>query len=167
MKTVIIQGSARSQGNTSRIVEYVKSLSDADVIDLLDVPLEDYTYDGTYKDHGTALYEGLLDYDCILLATPVYWYSMSTELKRFLDRMTVCISTRKDIGRAMKGKKIGAICCSSTAEEYPHFFEPFRLTAQYMEMEYLGHVHTYIEDDEIPILVQQKLKEYTSKISKP
>ena len=44
-------------------------------------------------DDMTALYEKLLAADVIFLATPVYFYSMSAQLKTFIDRL-YCIDKR-------------------------------------------------------------------------
>ncbi|WP_298236812.1 hypothetical protein [uncultured Algibacter sp.] len=44
-KTVIIQASSRSKGDTSKIVEYIKSKTDVDVIDLRTKNIGHYDYD--------------------------------------------------------------------------------------------------------------------------
>jgi len=82
----------------------------------------------------------MIEADLIILATPIYWYTMSGHMKAFLDRWTDLVTTHKSKGRALKGKKVGVIA-QSTSDAMPVGFEiPFKLTAEYMDMEYVGGV---------------------------
>ena len=84
-KTVIIQGSARSEGDTSKIVNYLANKNQFDVIDLNSKTIGHYDYD--YKNEDDDFIDLITNiintYDTIIFATPVYWYSMSGLLKVF------------------------------------------------------------------------------------
>lgn len=100
-KTVIIQASARSGGNTSSIVELIRSLIDYDVIDLNTKNIGHYDYEYKNKDNDfIALMTHIINnYDTIIFASPVYWDSMSGILKVFFDRISDLIRTHKVTGR--------------------------------------------------------------------
>ena len=158
MSSVIIVGSARKDGNTKKICNYIHEIADAYIYDLNDFNIAYYSYDHNNKeDDFLSLIEKTLEYDTIIFATPVYWYSMSAQLKTFLDRFTDLLKIRKDLGRQLKGKNMQVICCSSDEEEYPEFWKPFQRTASYLDMQYLGHAHTWIEEDTLPIEVKNRL----------
>ena len=84
---------------------------------------------------------------------------MSAQMKTFFDRFTDLLKVKKDLGRQLKGKNMKVVCCSSNAEEYPSFWKPFELSAEYLGMQYQGNAHTWIENDAIPDKVKNRLKE--------
>lgn len=52
------------------------------------------------------LMKQILDkYETLILATPVYWYSMSGIMKVFFDRLTDLLTIEKEFGRKLRGKK--------------------------------------------------------------
>ena len=82
--------------------------------------------------------EKIITHDLIVLATPVYWYTMSATMKIFLDRLTDLLDIRKDLGRKLYGKKL-FIISSLASNLLPQGFEyPFWQTAEYLKMEYKG-----------------------------
>ena len=143
-------GSSRSDGNTRKIVGYIQERIDASFIDLNDYQIAYYDYDGNYpeEDNFLDLMERVVGYDQIIFATPIYWYAMSAQLKTFFDRLTDCLKIRKDIGYALKGKKMFMVSCGSD-EEIPKGFEvPFKDSADYLHMKYGGGVHAWIDENE-------------------
>jgi multimeric flavodoxin WrbA len=68
-KTVIIQGSSRSDGDTSKIVNYIASNNNFEVIDLHTKNIGHYDYD--YKNEGDDFIELITNiietYDTIIL----------------------------------------------------------------------------------------------------
>lgn len=78
--------------------------------------------------------------DLIILATPVYWYAMSGYMKVFMDRWTDLVSTHKSIGRSLAGKRLALLAQSSSDALPDGFTVPIALTAEYMDMKYLGEV---------------------------
>ena len=149
MKTLIIQGSSRSTGNTSNIIGLLKEQLHADLIDLRLKNISAYDYEHhNQNDDFLPLMREVVKYDLIILATPVYWYSMSGLMKNFLDRITDCLKIEKETGRKLRGKSLAAIACGSEETVTRGFFEPFRLSAAYLGMEYCGDLHTWIEEVE-------------------
>ena len=158
MKKVIIQGSSRSEGNTHTLIQYLQSIEEFDLIDLKECTISAYDY--AHENQGDdflPLMRKLVEYDLLVFATPVYWYSMSGIMKNFFDRITDCLKIEKDLGRRLRGKSMAAFCCGSDAEEVSGFFLPFELSAGYLGMDYLGDVHAWIEQDEIEEEVKRRL----------
>ena len=116
-------------------------------MDLKELDMTYYDYEHKNQtDDFLPLCEKLLNYDQIILATPVYWYTMSALMKTFLDRLSDLLTIRKDLGRALKGKKLSLLICSSDNREMDWFHKPFEETAEYMDMVYGGHLFTWAEE---------------------
>lgn len=58
------------------------------------------------KDDMQKLYPKLVKADAIVMAGPVYWFTVSAQIKLFMDRWYALIGKN---GHALKGKKIGLI----------------------------------------------------------
>ncbi|MGO4772719.1 flavodoxin family protein [Flavobacterium sp. W22_SRS_FK3] len=142
-KKVIILGSARKNGNTTKIVDEISKESAIDVIDLSDYNISHYDYESKNReDDFLPLIRRILeDYDTLIFATPIYWYNMSGIMKVFFDRFSDLIRIEKETGRKLRGKKIGVISNSHDNEIEESFYIPFKKTADYLGMEYLGHAH--------------------------
>lgn len=149
MRKLIINGSSRKDGHTQRIVQLLHQEVETDIIYLADYQIGHYDYDHqNHEDDFLPLIQRIAaDYDLIIFATPVYWYSMSGLVKVFFDRITDCLKTDKETGAKLVGKTMAAIGVGSDPEDIEGFFVPFRLTAPYMDMKYAGDVFTWIEDD--------------------
>ena len=102
----------------------------------------------------------MVSHEMIIFVTPVYWYTMSSQLKVFFDRLTDLITIHKTLGRALKGKKVFLIS-TGAGEEYPESLEyPIKSTAKYFEMEYGGLLYfstgpAKISPDEQETLIKQ------------
>ena len=166
MSTIIIQASSRKTGNTALAVDQVKSLIPSDSVDLLDYKFSGYDYlHLNQNDDFLPLVERLAsNYDTWILATPVYWYSMSGLLKNFVDRLTDCVTIAKPIGRSLEGKRLGLLSSSSEEDLLSSFAEPFRLTAEYLEMTYIGHAHTWCIDEDLAPHAKENIKSFVSLI---
>jgi multimeric flavodoxin WrbA len=166
MKGVIVQASARSEGHTSKLVNFVKKETGFDVIDLKKFTIESFDYDvANQTDDFIPLIKRIADdYEQIIFATPIYWYTMSGVLKNFLDRITDCLKLEKETGRKLRGKKLSVISCSSGNEIKDGFHMPFIETANYLGMSYHDDVHGWIENEEIPEMVLNNLNRFVSSI---
>lgn len=142
-KTVIILGSSRKNGNTTKIVDEISKEQHIDVINLSDYNISYYDYESkNIDDDFLPLIRGIIEkYDTLLFATPIYWYNMSGIMKVFFDRISDLIRIEKETGRKLRGKKIGVITNSHDNAIEDSFYIPFQKTADYLGMEYLGHAH--------------------------
>lgn len=143
-------GSSRSDGNTSKVVDYLISLDkEIDVLDLNDYKIGyyDYKYENA-EDDFFPFYHTLVGYDTIIFATPVYWYTMSAQMKTFFDRISdVLDDDKKVLGRKLKGKQMAVVSCGADEEIVEGFEMPFEQSAIYLGMEFRGYVHTWLEND--------------------
>ena len=142
-KAVIILGSSRKNGNTTKIVDEVSKEHGIEVINLSDFNISYYDYESKNKeDDFLPLIRRILEeYDTLIFATPIYLYNMSGIMKMFFDRFSDLIRIEKETGRKLRGKKIGVISNSHDNEIEESFYIPFKKTADYLGMEYLGHAH--------------------------
>ncbi len=163
-KAVIIQGSSRSVGDTSKIVNYLVTKNNIDVIDLNTKTIGQYDYD--YKnaddDFIGLMTEIIANYDTIIFATPVYWYAMSGIMKAFFDRVSDLLRVEKDIGRQLRGKQMAMISTSNSEDLVQGFNMPFVESANYLGMTYLGDIHSWVENDIIPEKVKTKIDNFST-----
>ena len=163
MKKIIIQGSSNSYGNTNQIAKLIQKETECDLIDLKSYEIGQFDYNfNNSKDDFLPLIRKIADYDFIFFLTPIYWYSMSGIMKTFFDRITDCLKIEKEIGRKLRNKKMIAVSCGSEKMPTEAFFTPFKLSAKYLGIEYLGDLHTWIEkdepDEEVILSVQKFVK---------
>ncbi len=165
-KGVIIQGSARSNGNTNKIVSFIQEKSGFEIIDLKSKNIGQYDYDfkNQEDDFIPTMKEIVEEFDTIIFATPVYWYCMSGMLKNFFDRIADCLKIEKEIGRKLRGKQMGLISCGSESKTIDGFSMPFRESAAYLGMNYLGEVHTWLEDDMITDPLKKNLVSFVKRM---
>ncbi len=161
MKKLIILGSSRKDGDTKKVVDELISISGWDLVDLNDYNISyyDYEHKNMDDDYLPLMLKIIADYDVLIFATPVYWYSMSGIMKVFFDRITDLLKNEKDLGRKLRGKGMAVVSCSSGGNLGEHFWHPFTATAEYLGMNYLGNAHTNAEVDE-----SEKLKEFAMTI---
>lgn len=121
-----------------------------------DIPLVDLntfkisSYDYTHSNRGDdylPLIRRVVNYNPIILATPTYWYTMSAQMKTFIDRLSDLLGIGKEIGRELRGKSLYVITTYDTSR--PEGFEyPFKETCAYMGLNYLGTSFIYHGEDE-------------------
>ena len=167
-KTVIIQGSSRSFGDTHKIVSYMAANNNIDVIDLAmkNIGHYDYEYKNENDDFIDLMTHIVKNYDNIIFATPVYWYSMSGISKVFFDRISDLLRVHKDIGRKLRGKNMAMISSSNSNDLKEGFSMPFIESANYLDMNYLGDIHTYIENDVINDTVKLRIDRFIEILKK-
>lgn len=166
MRKIIIQGSSNSKGNTYEIVKYLQEKLDCDFLDLSQkniLPF-DYNFNNQGDDFLPIIKKILNDYDVIIFASPVYWYTMSGTLKIFFDRFTDCLLKEKDLGPKFNGKHMAALCCGSSEEEIEAYFTPFKKSAAYLKMNYIGDLHTWKDENPTPTEVLLKVDKFAALI---
>ncbi len=164
-KVIIILGSSRSHGDTRKLIDRVREEIDADFIDLNDLQISYYDYEyKNQEDDFLPTMKRVVEYDKIILASPVYWYSMSGVMKTFVDRFSDLIRIHKQVGRQLRGKQLYTISSSSDSTVYACFLEAFELTAKYLGMDYDGYLYGWIENEEIPKSLIPALKSFIDKL---
>ncbi|MEO1449362.1 MAG: flavodoxin family protein, partial [Bacteroidota bacterium] len=136
---------------------------EADRVDLKPLSIHPYTYTHAHQDDDfLPLMRRLVEYDLIIFLTPVYWYSMSGIMKNFFDRITDCLKVEKETGRKLRGMKMAAIACGFDSDETEGFFVPFQNSADYLGMQYLGEVHTWVDEGVVTSEVLERLQQFRS-----
>ena len=152
---LIINGSARLNGNTQKFISRLTEGFEHDQINLLEHYFLPYSYESTYpsEDQFELLAKEILYHKHIIFATPVYWYSMSSRMKTLFDRLTDWVTLNKEVGKNLKGKNVKLIAVGTEAELPDGFIVPFLRTANYMEMNFKGHQYfnsdIILSDDEL------------------
>ncbi len=147
--TVIIQASANVKGNTFKTVNYLNNDNNFDTIDLSNKNIGhfDYSFKNSEDDFLPLMEKIINTYDTIIFATPVYWYTMSGMLKVFFDRMSDLLHYKKELGRKLRGKKMAIISNSGENDRRIGFEMPFKESAKYLGMEYVGDIHVWFTKD--------------------
>ena len=165
-KKVVILGSSASDGNTRKAVDVLRSLTDFELIDLNNFKINHYDYQhaNTGDEFIQLMHTIINGYDTFIFATPVYWYAMSGVMKIFFDRITDLLDYEKDLGRKFRTKNMAVLTSSVGDHLGDDFFLPFRATANYLGIKYLGNLHTvenkYAPEDlkEFAEIIDQKIK---------
>jgi NAD(P)H-dependent FMN reductase len=135
---IIILGSARSTGKTRDAVDSIIDGREAHLVDLNSLDISPYDYEHKNKDDDyIPLMRKVIEHDIIVLATPVYWYSTSTIMKIFIDRVSDLLEIEKDMGRKLRGKRMFIVASYNVS--LPIAFEaPIEQTCDYLGIKYLG-----------------------------
>ena len=154
--TIVVLGSSRGLGKTWKSVQMITEGS-IPIIDLNTAKISPYDYEHrNIDDDYLSIMKTIVEHDLIILATPVYWYSMSAQMKIFIDRLSDLLEISKDTGRKLRGKRLFVIASFSTS--MPEGFEkPFSQTCEYMGIKYEGCSFIYHGND--PKLLENNLKE--------
>jgi multimeric flavodoxin WrbA len=165
-KTIIIQGSSNSSGDTNKIATYINEKTGIEIIDLKNKNIGQFDYEFKNRDDDfLPLIKDILGkYDILIFATPVYWYTMSGIMKKFFDRISDFLKIDKDTGRKFRGKRMAIISSASSNELKHGFHMPFIESAKYLGMEYVGDIHTWIENGEIPNEVKERIDNFIKQI---
>ncbi|HHX8343974.1 TPA: flavodoxin family protein [Vibrio alginolyticus] len=148
MNIAVILGTSKSDGNTRKLADSFVEQSGAKLFDLsnFNVSFYDYSHENENDDFLPIIYE-LLSFDHLVFASPVYWYSMSAQLKVFFDRLSDLLTIEKELGRRLKGKSISVLSTGYNLELPDCFVQPFELTAKYMQLEFKGCEYLAIQTE--------------------
>ena len=166
-KSIVIFGSARSNGYTRKAVDLVLFRHEHKFIDLSSLVIEPFDYEqNNLDDDFISLMKNILEYDQIFLATPIYWYAPSTRMKIFLDRWSDIVKEpHKKIGKALGGKRVFVISSNGVSSS-KCFEEIFEQTCEYLSMQYMGCYNYHSGNDKQQILQsKQNLIEFRQKIA--
>ena len=125
---LIFKGSPRPKGNSSILADKA-----AEGVKICDADLESFTLHTmdthpcdacntcqetgvcVLKDDMQMLYPKLRRADAILIASPIYWFTMSAQTKLFIDRWYALESPD---GSALKGKQFGIVLTYGDSDPY-------------------------------------------------
>jgi len=165
---VIVFGSARSDGNTGRVVSSLAAMTGFDIIDLNQLEIGYFDYDrANGEDDFMPTIRKILEYEIIVFATPVYWYTMSAVLKTFFDRISDLLKWHKETGRQLRGKSMSVVSTSETPDIEKEFAFPFVRSSAYLGMDFIGHVHFNTTRGEVTPEVTESMREYARQLLSP
>jgi len=150
-KTIVIMGSSNSLGDTYRICKSIVDKYGYKFQDLNELVIMPYDYEHENKDDDFLgfMRHVVKTYDTIIMATPVYWYSMSGIMKNYIDRFTDLLTIEKELGRQLRGKSLLSLSVSKSDDCPEEFRMPFQRTANYLGMEWKGYVHFPVDEEAI------------------
>lgn len=142
-------GSSRRHGNTGRFMDRIAAEAGIEVVDLGTRNISPYDYEHRNRgDDFEPLMMRALEHDAIVFASPVYWYTVSPQLKVFLDRISdlLDVDDLLDHGRRLRGKA-GYVVCTSIYDEVPKpFVGCFAESFDYLGMRFGGIAHVNCKD---------------------
>ncbi len=151
-KIVLITGSPRKGGNTDILSDAFLKASvdkgneivrfDAGRMGLSGCMACDRCYSTgkacVIDDGFNEIADAILSADTIVLAMPLYWYSLPAQIKAVIDRMYSFCVAQKDV----TGKRIALIgCCEETeASKFVHVIGALKISAELMNWDYVGEI---------------------------
>jgi multimeric flavodoxin WrbA len=156
-KIVIVKGSPRKEGNSATLAEQVAAgarAASAQVQSHYQHELEiqpcdacDACQAGAYvgcviDDDMQQLYPQLLEADGLVIASPVYWFTVSAQTKLFMDR---CYALVAEDGWALRGKKVGIVMTYGDDDPFDsgavNAFRTFQDGFRYVGADIVGFVY--------------------------
>jgi multimeric flavodoxin WrbA len=144
MSILAINGSSRADGETARLLQAtLRPLDDVMQFDLGALRIGSYSYSHANSDDDfLTLARAMLKARTLILASPVYWYSMSAQMKTFFDRLTdLTDAPYKALGKQLAGKTMFVVATGSRDAPPLSFVEPFSGTAGYFNMRWGGMLY--------------------------
>jgi len=123
-------GSPRRKGNSATLAESVADgarsvggevesyyLHDMNIspCDACDVCREETETDCIINDDMKDLYPKLREADALVVASPIYWFTVSAQTKLFMDR---CYALGSSQGNALEGKRIGVVLAYGDSDPF-------------------------------------------------
>lgn len=148
-KAALVIGTSRPDGNTWRVLRGANEVVRLPIFDLASMRVSYFDYHhANIGDDFITIIEELLESDTIGLVTQVYWYSVSAQMKTFIDRLSDLLGPRKDLGRHLRGRRLFLMATGSSKGGIPECMEQMLgLTAEYLGMRYEGSHYSCIVED--------------------
>ena len=135
-----ISGSPRRSGNTELLIrEFMRGAEDAgyktELVILNELKISPCTSCGSCQKTGKCIidddmqlmHKKLLEADCIVFASPIYFCGVSAQLKSFIDRCQTLWSRKYVLKKALispdKGKRPGYFISTAGSKDYNEVFE--------------------------------------------
>lgn len=168
MKITVLLASHRSKKNTAQTAEYflehLKDGNEIEYVNLLEKKIEiclacDYcrTHRGhcILKDDMESVIQTFHQSDLILLATPLYFNSVTSRFKIFIDRTQILYNAKYKLKDPIfKKKKKVVVIANGGAPHYPDQFEGIMVELQHFLWNINANVigyYKYNETDEVMI----------------
>jgi len=133
MKIIAINGSRRKQGNTGILLETILQPAENGGIETEQIFLGDYhieactgcegcakSWECVIKDDFAELIDRLDKADGIVLGSPTYWYTVTSDMKRFIDRCYSLIRFPHNRQQWIsKYQESGKVCITAAVCEQP------------------------------------------------
>jgi multimeric flavodoxin WrbA len=161
-KIVIVKGSPRRNGNSAALAERVEAGAresgaqvesfylhgmDISPCDACDACQADAYGGCIIEDDMQVLYPKLLEADALVIASPVYWFTVSAQTKTFMDR---CYALVTGDGWSLRDKKIGIVMTYGDDDAFSsgavNAFRTFQDGFKYVGAEIVGFVHGSASD---------------------
>jgi multimeric flavodoxin WrbA len=155
-KILIISGSPKKDGNTKALIDWFAegALSNGAKVDIVDAAFlkhravgclscrkcqENEKYGCVIKDDVQKVLEDMIDADVIVMATPLYFFSASAQLKSVFDRMFSLYkwdNKTNAFKTVLKGKTFVLLASAYEDVGLAELEKPFVLTAEYTGMKF-------------------------------
>lgn len=152
-RTIALFASSRRYGNTGQFMDRIALDLNIEVVCLDNLRISAFDYQHRNRDDDfEPLMSRVLSHDQIVLATPIYWYSVSAAMKVFLDRLSDYLDLPDLLaeGRQLRGKTAFVVCTSISDKPSTAFVEAFRETFDYLGMRFGGLAHINCQDGYSP-----------------
>ncbi len=159
---VIIKGSPRENGNSAVLADQVEAgarAAGAQVesfylhgMDIAPCDACDACHGGAYggcivEDDMQEIYPALEEADALVIASPVYWFTVSAQTKLFMDR---CYAMVDGEGYKLRGKEIGIVMSFGDSDPFDsgavNAFRTFQDAYRYVGAEIVGYVYGHASD---------------------
>ena len=149
-RIIVLAGSARKGGNTELLAKAFANGAgqhhDVELVSVADYHISPclgcnrcYSGEGhrcVQQDDMTVLYDKLMEADAVIIASPVYFYGISAQLKALVDRL------HTPMRNEFKIKRLGLILVG--AATLPDLFDPillqYRMILRFFHLEDIGTV---------------------------
>ncbi len=146
---IALFASSRRNGNTGQLIDRIARELEIEVVDLASIRMTGYDYEHRNRDDDfEPLMQRVLEFEQLILASPVYWYSVAPAMKVFLDRISDYLELADLLpdGRRLRGK-LAYVVCTSVYEKAPaSFVNSLTDTIDYLGMRYGGIAHANCRD---------------------
>lgn len=167
-KVLTLYSSARPDGNTFQHVNTFNQLVPGEIcyLDSLEIAQYDYQFRNQNDDFLTLI-DNMLTVDVIILASPVYWYSLTPTMRCFFDRLTDLteLPELKVRGKKMREKSFYLFATSVHPHAPTSFTSPVEKTLEYLGWRFLGSAHLDCKEGFSEALAIASFRQLANKIA--
>jgi len=163
---LVVLASSRVDGNTAKLSRVIADRLQAQTVDLQNLSISYFDYENRNKsDDFIPLIERIVSSDFVVFATPVYWYSMSAQMKTFFDRITDLLTVNRELGRKLRGMPMSVVATGTDAELPSSFKSQFELISGYLGLVYYEPLYCCCPNEFSLQQHEHAIKGYLNKIA--